>query len=165
MGAEIRSAIQAGKEVTFHEDRIRANGWNGYGYVITDSETGAGGYIIEGRGNGSFLDWWSENGTSVGVVLGITSLVAAVFPVSMAILWALFFVSVFVSVMNYLVSDLQARENGCPAMGFLALGLELASLGIGYFGKVGVAIGNFISLLTGGAVAGAVKICSKVNNG
>ena len=52
VGAEIRSAIQAGKEVTVHEKPINAHGWTGYGYTITDPETGAGAYIIEGRGNG-----------------------------------------------------------------------------------------------------------------
>ena len=50
VGAEIRSAIQAGKEVTVHEKPINAHGWTGYGYTITDPETGAGAYIIEGRG-------------------------------------------------------------------------------------------------------------------
>jgi len=55
VGAEIRSAIQAGKEVTFHESPISAHGWTGYGYIITDADTGAGGYIIEGKGNGGWL--------------------------------------------------------------------------------------------------------------
>jgi hypothetical protein len=55
VGAEIRSAIQAGKEVTFHESPISAHGWTGYGYIITDPETGAGAYLIEGRGNGGWL--------------------------------------------------------------------------------------------------------------
>ena len=55
-GTEIRSAIQAGKEVTVHERPINAHSWNGYGYTITDPETGAGGYIIEGRGNGGSLE-------------------------------------------------------------------------------------------------------------
>ncbi len=54
-GAEIRNAINAGKEVTFHESSINANGWTGYGYIITDTETGAGAYIIEGSGNGGVL--------------------------------------------------------------------------------------------------------------
>ena len=52
VGAEIRSAIQAGKEVTFHERGINAHGFSGTGYIITDPETGAGAYMIEGRGNG-----------------------------------------------------------------------------------------------------------------
>ena len=50
--AEIRNAIQAGKEVTFHEKAISAHGWSGQGYIIVDPETGAGAYLIEGKGNG-----------------------------------------------------------------------------------------------------------------
>jgi hypothetical protein len=55
VGQEIRSAVQAGKEVTIHEKSISAYGWSGYGYVIVDPETGAGGYIIEGGGNGGLM--------------------------------------------------------------------------------------------------------------
>ena len=55
VGQEIRSAIEAGKEVTFHERGINAHGFSGYGYVITDPETGGGAYLIEGRGNGAIL--------------------------------------------------------------------------------------------------------------
>ena len=55
MGQEIRSAIEAGKEVTFHERGINAHGFSGYGYVITDPDTGGGAYLIEGKGNGGVL--------------------------------------------------------------------------------------------------------------
>lgn len=55
VGAEIRAAVQAGKEVTVHERAISASGWTGYGYIITDPETGAGGYLIEGKGSGGWL--------------------------------------------------------------------------------------------------------------
>jgi amino acid transporter len=39
--------------VTIHEQPINAYGWTGYGYSIIDPETGEGGYVIEGSGNGS----------------------------------------------------------------------------------------------------------------
>ena len=55
VGQEIQSAIQAGKEVTFHERGINAHGFSGTGYIITDPETGAGAYMIEGKGNGGVL--------------------------------------------------------------------------------------------------------------
>ena len=55
VGAEIRSAIEAGKEVTFHERGINAHGFSGYGYIITDPDTGGGAYLIEGKGNGGSL--------------------------------------------------------------------------------------------------------------
>jgi len=55
VGAEIRSAIEAGKTVTFHEKQISAHGWTGYGFIIIDPETGAGAYLIEGKGNGGII--------------------------------------------------------------------------------------------------------------
>jgi hypothetical protein len=55
VGQEIRNAVNAGKEVTIHEKPISAYGWSGYGYSIIDPETGEGGYIIEGSGNGGLL--------------------------------------------------------------------------------------------------------------
>jgi hypothetical protein len=55
VGDEIRSAVQAGKEVMVHEKAISANGWTGYGYVIVDPDTGAGSYLIEGGSNGAIL--------------------------------------------------------------------------------------------------------------
>ena len=55
VGQEIQSAIQAGKEVTFHERGINAHGFSGYGYIITDPDTGGGAYMIEGKGNGGVL--------------------------------------------------------------------------------------------------------------
>ena len=55
VGAEIISAVNAGKEVTVHEKAITAFGWTGYGYTIVDPDTGAGAYIIEGKGNGGWL--------------------------------------------------------------------------------------------------------------
>ena len=48
----IRNAVNAGKEVTVHEKSINKHRWKGFGYIVIDSETGAGAYIIEGSGNG-----------------------------------------------------------------------------------------------------------------
>ena len=53
-GSEIREAIEAGMEVTFHERSINAHGWSGTGYSIVDPETGVGSYLIEGKGNGGY---------------------------------------------------------------------------------------------------------------
>ena len=81
VGQEIQSAVQAGKEVTVHEKPISAHGFTGYGYIITDPETGAGGYIIEGKGNGGFL---------VAFFLCAISFIAAVFLIPSAPLLGLF---------------------------------------------------------------------------
>ena len=55
VGSEIRNAVNAGKEVTVHEKSINKHGWKGFGYIVIDPETGAGAYLIEGSGNGSYL--------------------------------------------------------------------------------------------------------------
>jgi hypothetical protein len=68
VGQEIASAVQAGKEVTVHEKPISAHGFTGYGYTITDPETGAGAYLIEGKGNGGIL-------ILVGLVVMLVALV------------------------------------------------------------------------------------------
>ena len=60
VNAEIRNAIEAGKEVTFHEKAISAHGWSGQGYIIVDPETGAGAYLIEGKGNEGYLETLGE---------------------------------------------------------------------------------------------------------
>lgn len=54
-GAEIKNAIMTGKEVIFHEKAISVHGWTGHGYIMVEPNTGAGAYIIEGRGNGGNL--------------------------------------------------------------------------------------------------------------
>jgi hypothetical protein len=48
---DIRNAVNAGKVVTAHEQRINFNGWIGEGYTVIDPTTGAGGYLIAGGGN------------------------------------------------------------------------------------------------------------------
>jgi hypothetical protein len=50
--AEIRNVVSAGREVTVHERPVTVGGWTGAGYTVIDTETGAGGYLIEGRANG-----------------------------------------------------------------------------------------------------------------
>ena len=85
VGQEIQSAIQAGKAVTFHERQINAHGFSGYGYVITDPETGGGAYLIEGKGNGGSLSPQTEkmlaliSGLALGISIGVTSLLIGKF--------------------------------------------------------------------------------------
>lgn len=55
VGSEIRDAIEAGKEVIFHDGLISVGGWTGFGYVIADPDTGGGAYLISGKGNGGYL--------------------------------------------------------------------------------------------------------------
>lgn len=53
--AEIKNALNAGKEVITHTDAVSVPGWSGAGYIITDPVMGDGAYKISGGGNGGFL--------------------------------------------------------------------------------------------------------------
>jgi hypothetical protein len=67
---EIQNALSAGKEVTVHELPINEFGWTGSGYVIIDPDTGAGGYKLNGGGNGGYL---SDNEATVWGIIGFAA--------------------------------------------------------------------------------------------
>jgi hypothetical protein len=73
VGDEIRNAINAGKEVIFHENAINAFGWSGHGYIILDPETGVGAHLIDGGGSGAWL-----SGLLLGIGLSSAFLVALI---------------------------------------------------------------------------------------
>jgi transglutaminase-like putative cysteine protease len=50
---DIQNAVNAGKEVTISQTNVQINDWNGAGYIIKDSNTGAGAYMISGGLAGS----------------------------------------------------------------------------------------------------------------
>lgn len=52
---DILNALNAGKEVTIHERSIAIQGWRGFGYLVIDPSTGAGGYLISGGANGGSI--------------------------------------------------------------------------------------------------------------
>ena len=169
-GAEIRSAVNAGKEVTAHERQISAHGWTGYGYAIVDPDTGAGGYLIEGRGNGSFLDTWSNGlGNAIGFALFLTALLGAFASIAPILSLILVIISVFVAVMNILSLRLAEAENGCGAGSANAfVATEVLALLISLipgFGAKAVAFGSFaawLSFLGGNSFSEASKACSKL---
>ena len=53
----IQQALNAGYEVTVHENPITQSGWTGAGFIIIDPSTGAGAYLIEGGTNGGILEF------------------------------------------------------------------------------------------------------------
>jgi hypothetical protein len=136
VGQEIQSAIQAGKEVTFHERGINAHGFSGYGYIITDPETGAGAYMIEGRGNGGIL-----LGLALGLVSGIAIIVAG--PLLAAIVGAIGFV-IGVYLAMYEDNKYNLNFSGARLIGLMA-GIILSVIFGGY-----VAI-SFPIIFIGGA--------------
>ena len=54
---EIRRALNAGKDVTTHTDKVSIpGGWSGFGYIITDPVVGDGVYKISGGLNGGEIE-------------------------------------------------------------------------------------------------------------
>jgi hypothetical protein len=51
-----RAVSQFGYEAIVHESPITVPGWRGSGYILTNPETGAGSYMIDGAKNGSFSE-------------------------------------------------------------------------------------------------------------
>ena len=63
--------------------------------------------------------------------------------------------------MNILIMELQALENGCPALGQMGAAIEVVAFITAFFGAVGVALGTWISFFTGGAVGAAAPACRR----
>jgi hypothetical protein len=51
--ADIQNAVNAGKEVTIPQSNVQINDWSGVGYIVKDTVTGAGAYMISGGLAGS----------------------------------------------------------------------------------------------------------------
>lgn len=130
-----------------------------------DTETGAAAWKIGGGSNGSFLDWWADNGTYVGLALANTCFLASIpaFGVGATYIVILATISIFVAYMNILVIDLIVAQNDCPK-GLAALGimLEVMALMLSFSGSGGVATAAYISFITGGAISGVVGVCKQV---
>ncbi len=111
---DIRNAVNAGKIATAHETRINFNGWVGEGYTLIDPETGAGAYMIAGGNNGGFLDYIGDNANNFALALGIASVLAVLGGVGGAIFVALVLVTIAVTFLILLATDLQLQAAGCP---------------------------------------------------
>ena len=132
-GDEIRSAIQAGKEVVFHEKSINANGWTGLGYIILDPDTGVGAFLIEGGGSGGFLGFLLAL-FYIGVVMFVTLLII----VGLAIFLYLFLtpmvalaaVVVIAGMMLYFSAEKYLNDKSCAKFIFKTIALAIMSLPI-----------------------------------
>jgi transglutaminase-like putative cysteine protease len=101
LGAEakndIRNAVNAGKIATAHEVRINFNGWVGEGYTLIDPNTGAGGYIISGGGNGGEI---LVGGVAIlalagiGIIAGFAGIVVAPMLIAIALSLALHMIAI-----------------------------------------------------------------------
>ena len=52
---DIQNAVAAGKIVTTSQTKVSVNNWTGSGYIIQDTTTGAGAYMISGGTNGGAI--------------------------------------------------------------------------------------------------------------
>ncbi len=112
---EIRSALNAGKEVTTHTDAVSVPGWSGAGYLIIDPETGVGAYKIRGGGNGGYLDVYNGGPISAALfITGLLTLLAASSTLLPIFIVALFVINVFHSLILYMQTSLILLDNGCP---------------------------------------------------
>jgi hypothetical protein len=84
--AEIKNALNAGKEVITHTDAVSVPGWTGAGYIINDPVKGDGAYKISGGGNGGSLIPQGVGAIAIGAI-GIisTALGFTVAPIIIAI--------------------------------------------------------------------------------
>ena len=145
ISAEIRSAIEAGKEVTFHEKAISAHGWSGQGYIIVDPETGAGAYLIEGKGNGGWMNVSQLIHDYPGYAL-VASLILAVLASALTnpfAVVALLAMSVVISAVSLYNDFMLFEASSCRAVHaldvlFITLGATVVVLGL--FAPIGAAI-------------------------
>ena len=66
--SDIRNAINAGKVITVHASAINHLRWHGTGYIITDTATGAGAYMISGGFNGGDLQGLNDFNDFLGLI-------------------------------------------------------------------------------------------------
>ena len=120
--------------MTFHERPIKAHGWTGYGYSIVDPETGAGAYLIEGRGNGGVLAWLSGLASGVAIGASVAIIIASLVTLTggMAILagvlLGIIFLSYAIAAMAYVLNMYSDDEDLLKcAIGGLTAGIAMAA--------------------------------------
>ena len=139
--AEIRNAVFAGKEVTVHQSQLTVNGWTGAGYIVLDTATGAGGYLLDGGTSGGKLAA-SLLGLLVGFLAGLYlgAFIWAVTVGAAATLGAFIVMALLIALIVLAISLLVAAftdqetykcySGGAMAGFFIGLSL-LATIGIG----------------------------------
>jgi hypothetical protein len=128
---DIRNAVNAGKVVTAHEQRINFNGWIGEGYTVIDPTTGVGGYLIAGGGNGGLLMPFLSGiglGAAFAAVLGLFIVLTG--PLAIFVLIAGLIAVTSVAIYNILVWD--DEQEACFWTG-AGVGAALAGILFAFF--------------------------------
>ena len=144
VGVEIRSAIQAGKEVIVHQSPINVYGWTGFGYIIIDPDTGGGAYLIEGKGSGGFIDALVPTLQYIGYFYDSINIALKL---SKILIPQLNKLVQFIQIAK-LVADLLSKGSKCSNFGGIAMYLALTTM-------LGLLITEFILAVTSpiGAIA------------
>ena len=86
---DVRNAINAGKEVTISQTQVHAFGWTGTGYIVLDSESGVGGYLIGGGADGGWTQFIKDNAFIISLGLLALSFVPYVGSIANILGWVL----------------------------------------------------------------------------
>ena len=135
---DILNAVNAGKVVIVSKLNITFNGWNGCGYIITNPETGGGGYMISGGTSGGLQE--DPNATRKDVVLYLAimgSVVGAlIFPFWIGLFATLLISAAATAAVKYLDGNLSSLTSKDALMYVLdivawtAIGAGIAALSI-----------------------------------
>ena len=123
--SNIQAALNAGKEVTIHQSPISYAGFSGAGYVITDPQTGAGAYLIEGGARGAVLFFAGvlAGALTVGILVAFTPLIlAGPVGIGAALVSALIitgFLIPLIAFIDQVYKSATPKQQGCFATGVL----------------------------------------------
>jgi hypothetical protein len=149
---EIQNALNAGKEVTVHQEPINEFGWNGSGYVVIDPDSGAGGYKLNGGGNGGYLT--PEEAVNLGIAGLAVGFISAIPGVS--ILWLALLVVIVSSLILETYIDFITSDGSCKNLmaPIVLIGVLISILGL-FIGGV-VTIPLMVGSLIAGGASGAI---------
>ncbi len=157
---DIRNALNAGKEVITHTDKVSVPGWTGAGYIITDVDTGAGAFKIAGGGNGGgifgeFMDKVAPFLALYGLGLGLLSLVPAFAAFASTLFFVSFLISLTLAIDSLILYLMTADFDKCGAgrLELFAVPIFLSAFGALDFIPETVAIALFsAAFITDGAI-------------
>jgi hypothetical protein len=125
----VQNALDVGHEVMIHEKPITQSGWTGAGYTTIDPETGSGGYMIDGGGNGGWLAG-AVQGAAFALVVAMASFIAPLVVSGVAILWVMVALIAIANILAtlYVLDNLKDPDARACYLGGLTLALGIAGL-------------------------------------
>lgn len=140
----VQSALNAGLEVTIHEEPVNVSGWSGAGFISIDPQTGSGAYTIDGGSQGG-VAWLAgfAQGASVAASIGIIAIVGGtaigtlgvVGGVLASIILAAIFFAIHMIVLELATRGMSDEELACYNGGFGAGG-AITGVAIAVFSQI-----------------------------